>query len=276
MESGNVKYLIGNCVDDPDFYYVQCENRVFEFDHKPDKVEVEDYYIDILAEEDIDRHEAEVGAKLDGEELQRLSWQVVHEADDAFGNPTKWSARLFSDVFLWINKGNAVYSIYDAEGYPPLETFESLEDAMAWADELAADGRDIENSIPDETTPDTEEKQEIGPDPVGNIIRLDNVLKTMPDKLAEAKDRLETLTNQLESAKIEVTKPFQQEEELAEKLKRLAELNALLNMDEKGTDALILEDDEQPAIVNSDMAVTPITSVKTKPMLKKKVVGLCL
>lgn len=40
--------------------------------------------IDILAEEDIDRHEAEVGAKLDGEELQRLSWQVVHEADDAF------------------------------------------------------------------------------------------------------------------------------------------------------------------------------------------------
>lgn len=275
-ESGNVKYLIGNCVDDPDFYYVQCENRVFEFDHKPDKVEVEDYYIDILAEEDIDRHEAEVGAKLDGEELQRLSWQVVHEADDAFGNPTKWSARLFSDVFLWINKGNAVYSIYDAEGYPPLETFESLEDAMAWADELAADGRDIENSIPDETTPDTEEKQEIGPDPVENIIRLDNVLKTMPDKLAEAKDRLETLTNQLESAKIEVTKPFQQEEELAEKLKRLAELNALLNMDEKGTDALILEDDEQPAIVNSDMAVTPITSVKTKPMLKKKVVGLCL
>ena len=145
-ESGNVKYLIGNCVDDPDFYYVQCENRVFEFDHKPDKVEVEDYYIDILAEEDIDRHEAEVGAKLDGEELQRLSWQVVHEADDAFGNPTKWSARLFSDVFLWINKGNAVYSIYDAEGYPPLETFESLEDAMAWADELAADGRDIEDS----------------------------------------------------------------------------------------------------------------------------------
>lgn len=103
-----------------------------------------------------------------------------------------------------------------------------------------------------------------------------NPLKTMPDKLAEAKDRLETLTNQLESAKIEVTKPFQQEEELAEKLKRLAELNALLNMDEKGTDALILEDDEQPAIVNSDMAVTPITSVKTKPMLKKKVVGLCL
>lgn len=99
-ESGNVKYLIGNCVDDPDFYYVQCKNRVFEFDRKPDRVEVEDYYIDILSAEDIDRHEAEIDAKLDGEEIQRLSWQVVHEADDTFGNPTKWSTRLFSDVFL--------------------------------------------------------------------------------------------------------------------------------------------------------------------------------
>lgn len=66
-ESGNVKYLIGNCVDDPDFYYVQCKNRVFEFDRKPDRVEVEDYYIDILSAEDIDRHEAEIDAKLDGE-----------------------------------------------------------------------------------------------------------------------------------------------------------------------------------------------------------------
>ena len=117
---------------------------------------------------------------------------------------------------------------------------------------------------------------EIGSDPVGNIIRLDNVLKAMPDKLTEAKARLENLTRQLESANIEVTKPFPQEEELAEKLNRLAELNALLNMDEKGTDALILEDDEQPVIVNSDMAVTPITSVKTTPMPKKKVAGLCL
>lgn len=68
-------------------------------------------------------------------------------------------AQGFFGCLLWINKGNAVYSIYDAEGYPPLETFESLEDAMAWADELAADGRDIENSIPDETTPDTEENK---------------------------------------------------------------------------------------------------------------------
>ena len=43
---------------------------------------------------------------------------------------------------------------------------------------------------------------------------------------------------------MEVTKPFAQEQELAEKLERLAELNALLNMDEKGDNALDMGDDE--------------------------------
>lgn len=45
--------------------------------------------------------------------------------------------------------------------------------------------------------------------------------------------KLANVEHQLETAKVEVTKPFAQEEELAEKLERLAELNALLNMDEK-------------------------------------------
>ena len=46
------------------------------------------------------------------------------------------------------------------------------------------------------------------------------------------------MQRQLETAKVEVTKPFVQEAELAEKLERLSALNALLNMDEKGDDAL--------------------------------------
>ena len=41
---------------------------------------------------------------------------------------------------------------------------------------------------------------------------------------------------------MEVTKPFAQEAELAEKLERLSALNALLNMDEKGDDALGMDD----------------------------------
>ena len=54
--------------------------------------------------------------------------------------------------------------------------------------------------------------------------------------------KLENVERQLETAKVEVTKPFAQEAELAEKLERLSALNALLNMDEKGDDALGIDD----------------------------------
>ena len=64
----------------------------------------------------------------------------------------------------------------------------------------------------------------------------------MPKQLSEAQTKLETVQRQLETAKAEVTKPFAQEAELAEKLERLSALNALLNMDEKGDDALGMDD----------------------------------
>ena len=59
--------------------------------------------------------------------------------------------------------------------------------------------------------------------------------------------KLANVEHQLETAKVEVTKPFAQEEELAEKLERLAELNALLNMDEKGNEGIGLDDEEPEA-----------------------------
>ena len=83
---------------------------------------------------------------------------------------------------------------------------------------------------------------EIGSDPLGNIARINHALESMPKQLAEAQTKLETVERQLETAKVEVTKPFAQEAELAEKLERLAALNALLNMDEKGDEALGMED----------------------------------
>ena len=83
---------------------------------------------------------------------------------------------------------------------------------------------------------------EIGSDPLGNIARINHALESMPKQLAEAQTKLETVERQLETAKIEVTKPFAQEAELAEKLERLAALNALLNMDEKGDEALGMDD----------------------------------
>ena len=85
---------------------------------------------------------------------------------------------------------------------------------------------------------------EIGADPLGNLQRLSNALEGMTGKMADVEQKLSNVEHQLETAKVEVTKPFAQEQELEEKLDRLAELNALLNMDEKGDNALDMGDDK--------------------------------
>ena len=83
----------------------------------------------------------------------------------------------------------------------------------------------------------------LGTDPLGNIIRLDNSLNNFPERINSAENELATLHQQLAAAQIEVEKPFPQEEELAEKSARLAELNAQLDVDEKSHDP---EQEEQP------------------------------
>ena len=76
-------------------------------------------------------------------------------------------------------------------------------------------------------------KVRLGADALGNITRINNLLESYPEKLAEAEQRLETVQEQMTNAKEEVGKPFPKEEELSQKLERLSELNALLNMDER-------------------------------------------
>ena len=83
----------------------------------------------------------------------------------------------------------------------------------------------------------------LGTDPLGNIIRLDNSLNNFPERITAAENELATLHQQQAAAQIEVEKPFPQEEELAEKSARLAELNAQLDVDEKSHDP---EQEEQP------------------------------
>ena len=73
----------------------------------------------------------------------------------------------------------------------------------------------------------------LGTDPLGNIIRLDNSLNSFPERITSAENELTTLHQQQAAAQIEVEKPFPQEDELAEKSARLAELNAQLDVDEK-------------------------------------------
>ena len=82
----------------------------------------------------------------------------------------------------------------------------------------------------------------LGNDPLGNIIRLDNSLNNFPERITAAENELDTLHQQQAAAQIEVEKPFPQEEELAEKSARLAELNAQLDVDEKSHEP---EQDEQ-------------------------------
>ena len=76
----------------------------------------------------------------------------------------------------------------------------------------------------------------LGTDPLGNIIRLDNSLNNFPERITAAENELDTLHQQQAAAQVEVEKPFPQEEELAQKSARLAELNAQLDVDEKQHD----------------------------------------
>ena len=71
----------------------------------------------------------------------------------------------------------------------------------------------------------------LGDDARGNITRLDNAIDNFADRIADAENALQNLEQQKQAAEVEVAKPFAQEKELAEKSARLAELNALLNID---------------------------------------------
>ena len=87
----------------------------------------------------------------------------------------------------------------------------------------------------------------LGTDPLGNIIRLDNSLNNFPERINSAENELATLHQQQAAAQIEVEKPFPQEEELAEKSARLAELNAQLDVDEKSHDPEQDEEEQEDA-----------------------------
>ena len=109
---------------------------------------------------------------------------------------------------------------------------------------------------------------EVGSDPLGNISRINHALESMPKQLMEAQTKLETVEHQLETAKVEVTKPFAQEAELAEKLERLSALNALLNMDEKGNDGSDMDDEPEAPKSEKEVADRPAKSI---PLAEKTV-----
>ena len=95
----------------------------------------------------------------------------------------------------------------------------------------------------------------LGDDARGNITRLDNAIDNFADRIANAENALQNLEQQKQAAEVETAKPFAQEEELAEKSARLAELNALLNIDrDRSSSQDAPEETETPATRPSVLA----------------------
>lgn len=86
----------------------------------------------------------------------------------------------------------------------------------------------------------------LGTDVFGNLQRMDNALEGLPIKEQACREQLSNLQTQLETAKVEVQKPFPREAELNTKTARLEELNTLLNLDHKEPEIVDAEPDEAP------------------------------
>ena len=86
---------------------------------------------------------------------------------------------------------------------------------------------------------------QLGADAVGNTMRLDNCLHNLPQSVTDLESKLVQLQKQLENAKEQLAQPFAQADELAEKSKRLAELEALLNLNEKDIVLDTVPDEDQ-------------------------------
>ena len=96
----------------------------------------------------------------------------------------------------------------------------------------------------------------LGTDAIGNITRIDNAIEKIPERLEAKKQELETVEQQFVTAKAEVEKPFDKEEELTEKTNRLNVLNSLLNVDKRENelvDGTPDEGDEAPASRSKDL-----------------------
>lgn len=85
---------------------------------------------------------------------------------------------------------------------------------------------------------------ELGDDSSGNITRIDNVLRSIEDRIRNATHQLEDIQTQLHTAEVEIQKPFAKEAEYQAKSSRLAELNAALQFQDK--DEIVSEGSDAP------------------------------
>ena len=88
----------------------------------------------------------------------------------------------------------------------------------------------------------------LGADARGNLLRIENALNNIPVRMQKAQEQVDSLHQQIEAAKLEITQPFPQELELTTKSARLAELDALLSMDKS---APMNNKSERPSVLAS-------------------------
>lgn len=105
----------------------------------------------------------------------------------------------------------------------------------------------------------------LGDDPRGNIVRLDNAIGNFADRIADAEAALDSLEQQKQAAEVEIAKPFAQEEELQTKSARLAELDALLNMEHQSS-RTEPEAEEKPDARPSVLAALEEKADKVEPV----------
>lgn len=84
----------------------------------------------------------------------------------------------------------------------------------------------------------------LGDSDLGNIARIENVLKELPERKERFRQQIEQLMGQLEAVKEQLGKPFPQEEELKTKSARLVELNAQLDVGGSAPGAAVIDDSD--------------------------------
>ena len=168
---------------------------------------------------------------------------IVHREENTVPNTDGFSPMKIFGV-IYTEKKAAGQAIFDACNSMKSPDPVSLGQYRGFAMFLSFDvfNREYKMTLKNELTHETA----LGTDIFGNILRLDNLLDGMNDRLTICAEQLQNIRDQLAHAKIEAERPFPQEEELREKSARLDELNILLNLD-KTENAII--DGESPDLV---------------------------
>ena len=134
-KSGDDVYVLGNSIEDSDFFYAEVNgNTRFEYDHKPDRAEIVEDFINIEAMRDIDRHEAEVFSRFEGGGEVSEFYYAISLTSDAFADS-------YCISVMDGSTGEEVQPYRDSHGDMP--TFKTVDEAV---DYCHRNGIDFENA----------------------------------------------------------------------------------------------------------------------------------